>query len=153
MIDFVLHIKGGAITNKSVVRDRFNNLQDGRYQVTIKSIKKRSLPQNKYYWGIVVPMVKQGLREAGYDEVKTNEDAHEVLKHLFLKKEIRSTLDDNAIVIAGSTAELKTVEFNAFLEDVWKWSSEYLGVVIPAPNQQSVIWAEYDSEVKATIIE
>lgn len=137
MTEFILYIKDGEITNKSVVRDRFKSLQDGRYLLSIKSQKKRSLPQNAYYWGIVVPMVKQGLREAGYDEVKTNDDAHEVLKHLFLKKEIRSSVDDNAIIIAGSTAELKTVEFNEFLEAVWKWSAEYLGIEIPSPNQQT----------------
>ena len=152
MTEFILHIKDNVITNKSVVRDRFNNLQDGRYLVTIKSVKKRTLPQNKYYWGIVVPLVKQGLREAGYDEVKTNEDAHEVLKHLFLKKEIRSTIDDNAIIVAGSTAELKTVEFNAFLEEVWKWAAEYLNIQIPMPNEQLVMFAEYNNEVKATIV-
>lgn len=147
MSEFILHINGGAITNKSVVRDRFNSLLDGKYLVSIKSIKQRTLLQNAYYHGVVVPLVKDGLREAGYNEVKTNEDAHTILKHLFLKKKITSEKSGEEIIIAGSTAKLKTVEFNAFLEEIFQWSSEYLNVVIPAPNTQMVMFTENDKSL------
>jgi RNA-binding protein YhbY len=150
--EFILHITNGAITNPKVVREKFT-LQDGKYLVSIKSIKKRSLQQNAYYHGVVVPMVKEGLREAGYNEVRTNEDAHEILKHLFLKKKITSEKSGEEITIAGSTAKLKTVEFNQFLEDIWQWAATYLNISIPQPNEQLIIFAQYDQETKTIIIE
>ena len=51
----------------------FRYLKDGKHLVTIKDVRKRSLPQNAYYWGVVVPMVLRGLRDAGFDEVENNE--------------------------------------------------------------------------------
>jgi RNA-binding protein YhbY len=150
--EFILHITNGAITNPKVVREKFT-LKDGKYLVSIKSIKKRSLQQNAYYHGVVVPMVKEGLREAGYNEVRTNEDAHEILKHLFLKKKITSEKSGEEITIAGSTAKLKTVEFNQFLEDIWQWAATYLNISIPEPNEQMIMFAQYDRESKTIIIE
>lgn len=140
MPDFILHIVNNAITNKPVVRKAFAALSDGKYLVRIDAFKKRTLSQNAYYHGVVVPMVKDGLRDIGYSEVKTNEDAHEILKHLFLKKKLTNENNGDEIIIAGSTANLKTVDFNAFLEDVWQWAATYLNVQIPQPNQQLVIF-------------
>lgn len=114
------------------------DLREDRYVMTLeKYIPKRTDKQNAYYWSTVVPMVKDGLRDAGYNDVKSNEDAHEILKHLFLKKKYSSDLQDTEIVIAGSTAKLKTIEFNEYLEEIWKWASEYLSINIPEPGSQS----------------
>lgn len=140
MPDFILHINHSGIQNKSTVRNAFAALTEGKYLVRVEAFKKRSLPQNAYYWGIVVPMVKQGLKDIGYNEVKTNEDAHEIMKHIFLKKPVKNEINGDEIVIAGSTADLKTVAFNAFLEEVWQWAAEYLNIQIPAPNEQAVMF-------------
>lgn len=140
MPDFILHIKDSAITNKVKVRQVFTGLKDGKYLVRVDVFKKRTLPQNAYYHGVVVPMVREGLYNIGYNEVKTNEDAHEILKHLFLKKKMVNEKNGDEITLASSTAELKTVEFNVYLEEIWQWASDYLGIVIPAPNEQLVMF-------------
>lgn len=141
MNEAVIYKHDGKVTNRPVLKELFEQLPDGKYLVTAKNIRKRSLPQNAYYWGVVVPMVREGLYDIGYREVKTNDDAHEILKHIFLKKKVINQANDDVIEIAGSTADLKTIEFNTFLEEVWQWSSAYLGVCIPAPGEQSQIFA------------
>ena len=140
MLEFIAHIKDSKITNKKTVREKFDSLTDGRYLITIKSVKHRTLPQNAYYWGVVVPMVFSGLRDAGFNDVKTKDDAHSIMKHLFLKRKIVNQVNDDCIEIEGSTAELKTVEFNTYLEEIWQWAAEYLGISIPQPNEQLVIF-------------
>lgn len=140
MKEAVIYKQDGAITNKPVLRHFFNDLPDGKFLITAKNIRKRSLPQNAYYWACVVPMVKDGLRDIGYSEVKTDEDAHEIMKHLFLKKRIVNQVNDDVIEIAGSTADLQTVEFNNYLEEIWQWASIYLNIVIPEPNKQSKLF-------------
>ena len=121
---------------------RFTNvipLPDGRYFVTIKKKNNRTNQQNKYWWSGVVPLVRQGLKDAGYNEVKTNEDAHEVLKALFLKKHI-SNGDGVALEMSGSTTELSTIEFNELIANVQQWAAEFLNVIVPDPNTQVSIW-------------
>jgi len=146
-------IFNGQIVEKEAIRELFT-LPDGKYLIDKpKSIKKRSLLQNAYYWSVIVPMVKDGLRETGYNEVKTNEDAHTIIKHLFLKKKIKSEKTGDEIEIEGSTAKLKTYEFNSFIDEVIMWAASYLSITIPLPGDQMIMFTLYDKDVSATIVE
>lgn len=131
-----IHITHNQITNKQVIRKAFEELKDGRYLVSIENGNNRTSPQNRYYWGCCLPLVKEGLQGIGYREVKTNEDAHEVLKYLFLKKLIPNEETGEAIEILGSTAKLTTVEFNEYIDQIVQWGAEYLNIQIPLPNEQ-----------------
>lgn len=139
MSEFILHIKEGQITNAKAVRKFFNELQDGRHLVKITSAKKRSLSQNNFYWGVVCELVKDALRDAGYREVKTKDDAHEIMKTLFLKKRIVNEVTDEVIEVPGSTAGLTTVQFMEYIDEITKWAGEYLGLHIPEPASQSTM--------------
>lgn len=148
MKEFVLKISNRRIVNLQEFKSLLNELKDGKHHIAIKDMRKRSLPQNAYYWGVIVPMVRKGLYESGYDEVQSNDDAHEVIKHIHLKKRIVSKQTGDIIDIAGSTAKLSIPEFNNFIEDVCKWSAEFLSVVIPSPNQELVM---FDQHIEKTI--
>jgi hypothetical protein len=138
MREFFINISNGHITNRKVVAIQFD-LPDGSYLVTIRSKKNRSIPQNAYYWAAVLPLIKSGLNDAGYSEVKTINDAHEVVKGLFLKKYITNQ-EGTALEISGSTANLSTVEFNELIEKVQQWAAEFLGIEIPDPNEQIILF-------------
>jgi hypothetical protein len=131
-----IHITHNQITNKQVIRKAFEELKDGRYLVSIESGKNRTNPQNRYYWGCCLTLVKEGLQDIGYREVRTNEDAHEVLKYLFLKKLIPNEETGEVIEILGTTTKLSTTEFNEYIERIIQWASEYLNIQIPLPNEQ-----------------
>lgn len=121
------------------VRMRISELPDGEYDLEIrKHFKKRSLSQNAYYWGVVVQLVFEGLREAGFDDVVDQEDAHEVLKSMFFKKVIHSEKHDNLEQIV-STTKFSTAEFNERIEAITRWAFEYLGITIPPPNSQAAL--------------
>lgn len=134
--EFVFYKEQGRITNPIVLEKAFGQLPDGAYICRFHTRRQRSISQNSYYHSVVVDLVREGLQHAGFDEVKTNEDAHEILKEIFLKKQIHSNKNDDTIIIHKSTAELTTVEFNHFIEEVAKWAAEYLSIEIPAPNTQ-----------------
>lgn len=153
MPEFPLYITEGQITNRSTVRNAFNALPSGRYIVKIERRKKRTANQNQYYWGVVVPMVKDGLINAGFDTVRTMDDAHQVLKSLFLKRHFVNPSTGEGIEWIDSTANLQTIQFNSFLEQIWQWASEYLSISIPMPNEQlSFFLAEADHDTNAMII-
>jgi len=134
-MEFIVHKRQGEWSNTGRMQAHNESLPDGSYLVSVTPTKKRTNDQNAYYWGIVVPLVHEGLRDMGYDEIKTKEDAHLVLRSLFLKKKI------NELELVRSTTELKTAEFSAYLEEIGKWAAEYLNVTIPEPNTQTELYA------------
>lgn len=100
-----------------------------------KRKKERSIQQNSYYWAAVIPITKQGLIDAGYQNIGIAE-VHQLLKGMFLKKEIVNEATGDILTLAGSTAELSTVEFLEFIEKIATWLAEYLNVILPEPGQQ-----------------
>lgn len=135
MAEFFVYVQGSKIINTALVRQQFT-LKDGRYKVTILKANKRTLPSNNYYWGCIVPLVKHGLIDAGFDEINSDDDAHAILKHLFLQKKYTNPTTGELIEVTGSTADLSTIEFNEYIEKIYKWAATYLSIVIPPPNTQ-----------------
>lgn len=147
MREIIIDIRNRKIMNMPELRKFFNEMKDGRHLLTSKDFRKRSLQQNAYYWAVVVPMVRRGLFDAGFDEAINDEIAHEVIKRVHLKKEIVSKQTGDMIEIPGSTTKLSIPEFNDFLEKVCRWAAEYLGVVIPSPNEEYVEFEKWEEKV------
>lgn len=133
-MELFIDVQHGNIILADTLTEKLKNLPDSRYKITIKKHNKRSLSQNAYYHGVIVPIVKDGLREAGFDGIKTDEDAHEAIKYLFLQKTIKNSLNGESIELLGSTKELSTTEFIQFVADIQKWAAEYLNTIIPDPE-------------------
>ena len=112
------------------------NLGSGFVEIIIRLAGKRSTHQNRYYWGAMLPIVKEGLKGVGIEMSK--EQTHEMLKYKFIKREF-ITSDGDILQIIGSTTELSTKEFNEYIESIQIWSAEYLNVNIPDPNEQTEI--------------
>lgn len=152
MHELVIQRTAERIVEKEHLMAVLNSLKVGFHRIVIRDARTRTHPQNRYYWGVVVPMVKEGLRDAGYDEVQTNMDAHEVMKHIHLKKRIVSNKTGDVIDIAGSSAKLPIPEFNEYIERICRWSAEYLGVAIPAPNEVMSDLDTYMEEIEFEMI-
>lgn len=97
-----------------------------RVTISLKKFyKKRSLPQNAYWHGVV-------CRELGNHLGYHPEEMHEALKIKFCGE-----FDKNGLVKVRSTTKLDTVEFNALIERVCQWAAEEFGLYIPPPNEAS----------------
>jgi hypothetical protein len=92
---------------------------------------KRSLPQNRYYHGVVVQMVMMGLREIGY--CLSHDETHFFLKQKFNPVQVPNK-DGVAIELPGTTTQLNKVEFGEYIDRIAQWAVEYLNVVIPPAN-------------------
>lgn len=127
----------GQIKNRETVGDFFRQHQVGTYTLVSKPVNIRSLGQNSYYWYIVLPIVKKGLYNMGFDEIKSNDQAHEFLKNKFLKKYVHNKNNPEEVIeMPGSTTELTTVKFMAYIAEIQKFSAEWLGEIIPDPGQR-----------------
>lgn len=98
-----------------------------------KKKKTRSNQQNKFYWAVVVPIFRQGLRDIG--EIMSIEQTHDLLKFRFLIDEIVNQQTGEIIQRTKSTTELSTTEFMDLIDEIQRWGAEFLGVTIPDPDE------------------
>lgn len=87
---------------------------------------QRSLRQNAYWWGVVIPLLSEHL---GYDK----DEMHEALKYKFLRLDAEP--DTHGLVRMRGTSTLNTKEFTDLIEDVVTWAGAEFGVVVPLPNE------------------
>lgn len=102
--------------------------------IEIKEHKnQRSLNQNAYYWGVVVPAVRDLF--IGNGDMLDAEEVHDYLKRNVgkLTRLIRAP-DNSYQVIAASSAKTTTAEFENYLEQCRAWAAGW-GVIIPLPNE------------------
>lgn len=119
------------------IAERLKTLAPGDYIWEVKRYRKqRSLSQNAYLHGILIPCFREALNEVGYDEVKTDEQCKLIIKAMFLKRQVTNKETGEVLEYIQDTSALNTLEMATLFEEVWKFSSEHLGYVIPSPNSQ-----------------
>jgi hypothetical protein len=94
---------------------------------------KRSDPQNRYYWGIVIKEIALRLRELGHQWI-SDEDVHDMMKLKFNCEQVPSE-NGELMELPKSTTELTKTQFNEYVENVRVWAAEFLGLCIPDPNE------------------
>ena len=99
------------------------------YEVTLKRIwKDRSLNQNRYYFGVVLKILSE---ELWY----TSEECHEVFKDRLLTKTYHPNKNKRIkLKRVVSTADLTTIEFEAYLTKIKAFALQKLWILIPDPN-------------------
>jgi len=95
--------------------------------------KKRTTPQNSYYWGVVIELIKNYINDLGNDF--DSDTIHELLRSLFLKKtkEIvnKESGEVKTIEFIQSTTKLSTIEFETYLESCKRYAAETFELYIP----------------------
>jgi hypothetical protein len=126
------------ISNRPLFEEDIRSMsRDKDYPVTIEVKPRkvyRTLPMNSYYWGVVVAMVSDRLRELGHDIDR--DLTHEFLKGRFLYSELTDPNTGEVMKIPRKTSELATEEFIEYMEHVKQFAAETLDIYIPDPNEQ-----------------
>lgn len=137
-VSTILHIRNGEITNKQAVRKLFDALQDGRYKATIEKSNKRSLNQNNWFHA-VLPDILQGLRNVGFNEVRTTDDVKSILKEMFFKKPVTNGVE--TFMITEGTSETSKEVFIERADQIITWAKDYLGIDVAPPFKQIEIFS------------
>lgn len=133
----ILRIKNGEVENKGAIRKLFQELKDGKWLLEIAQYNKRSDPQNRYYFGIVIPLVREGIKHLGHQ--LTKEETHDFLKSRFHSQEIVNEDTGEVIHIPRSTTIMNKEAFSNYIAEIQRFAAEFLNVVIPDPGQQMMI--------------
>lgn len=146
-MEFTAKIQNGVIIpNERVLYiEEISKLEDHEVSVTIHKLKKRSNPQNRYYWGVVVYMIKSRLDDLGYvhsdlegeamPRKLTRNDVHNFLKEQFNRYDVVNPETGNVIGTSSrTTKKLSTIEFSQYVEHIIRWAAESLDLEIPDPT-------------------
>jgi hypothetical protein len=135
----IIYIASGKCQNLVALAQHFNQLSDGKYLLETKHADRRSIQQNRYYWDMC-DIIKDALRDAGWNWIRTKEDAHNYLREKFLRITEVNEETGEGFDRTRSTTELTPDEMNAYWEDIWQFASEYLGIYIPPPEKIKVFF-------------
>lgn len=111
-----------------------------RVIVTVKKLyRKRSNPQNAYYWGVVINEFCLGFNDTQGEDCEP-EDAHYFLKQQFNYKEIYDKKTGEVLKIGKTTTNSTTIEFEEYLESCRRFIQEWFGRTVPLPNEQTELF-------------
>lgn len=126
---------GLHINNRMRFDQEVKNFLGKEVTITVeRKRKKRSLSQNAYLHGVVIPMCKDGLNEVGYRF--TLEQTKTKLKEMFAQAEMVNETTGEYLSYIKDTSDMSTSEMMDFVAEIQQWATEFLGVYIPDPNEQ-----------------
>lgn len=126
---------GEVVYDKTTNKKRIKLLSDRYYQhfvnmktnvgdkLTLKVVNqrpKRTMQQNRYYWGVYLPLIAEETGEEDLDRL------HELFKGLFLTKTIAEVLGKK-VRITKSTTDLSVADFCMYILEIEKFT----GVTAP----------------------
>ncbi|HEX6427977.1 MAG TPA: recombination protein NinB [Niastella sp.] len=94
---------------------------------------KRSLPQNAYYWGVVIREITIALHDLGHQDVD-DETVHEIMKMKFNNEQVVNEQTGEVMDLPKSTTDLTKTEFAEYVDRIRQWASEFLSIDIPGPK-------------------
>lgn len=103
-------------------------------EITVcKKRRTRSIPINRYWWGVVVHLIRERFEELGNECSK--EDVHEFLKLRYHYKEFVDEKTGEVIKLPLTTTRMTNVEFMELIEKVKEFAATVLDLYIPEPNE------------------
>lgn len=134
-------VKDGAlkIRNRNALVLDLESLDGKEVEIKISRKKKtRSNNQNRYYWGVVIPVIKQGLIDAGFNRSIVNDSnlVHEFLKNMFCPKiELVNEDTGEVLTLPPTTTSNTTTQMMEYFQDIQIWAAEKLGISVPDPGE------------------
>lgn len=133
----ITKITDGKMTRPAYLQIKeFIAKNEGKHiEINLKKARsKRSDQQNKYMWGVVIPYLQDGFKNIGYQLSK--DEVHQFIKSKFNLIEIVNEQTGDTVQVPLSTTQLTKTEFGEYLEKIFQFSAEFLGVVIPSAGEQ-----------------
>ncbi len=132
---------GKLIAGKTLLVRAFKALSGRRLILTLEPYRKRrSNLQNRYFHGVVIPMVQTRLIELGWSEALDPVWVKDLIKYKFLLREMVNKETGETMQAMRRTSSLTTTEMMELIAQVQQWAAEDLDLYIPDPNEQTSIF-------------
>ena len=130
-------IEGGKFRqNNALIKDAVKLFEGANVKLSIrKRYKKRSENQNDFYWAVWVPIFQKLIMDE-WQEFKTPNEIHELLKQNCNYAEKVSETTGEILKVSKSTTGLSTYEWEKeFKPKVKQFAFDFFHVALPEPNQ------------------
>lgn len=99
-----------------------------------KPKKKRTTPQNAYYWGLLIPLTQSAIKES-WGEVWSKDKTHEFYKLHFNYLEKVNEQTGEVVKIPKSTTENTTTQQEDYHAQIRQFLKEWFNTDAPLPNE------------------
>ena len=129
---------GNLKRNRNLIKEAIQSFEGKEIEITIQKKRKlRSNPQNKYYFGVIVPIFQNCIK-VEWGEILSIEEVHNFLKTNCNYEEKVS--DDGLIVrTIKSTTENTTVDQENFHSLCRTLANDFFNTEIPLPNTEMML--------------
>lgn len=136
--DGTLHAPGKLMRKE--ISEHFRNCD---LEIIIrKSTRKRTNPENRYYWGCVLVHLVRAFKESGHPELSEHNpddvaNMHEVVKQRFFQDSAPTFTDPDGCVYFGklTTTNETTATWEEKMQQIRTWVQESFRYTIPLPNE------------------
>ncbi len=138
-IEIISSVENGNLKrNRKLIRDAIATFEGKTITLTIQRHRKqRSSNQNRFYHGIVIPLVQKGLVDATGEVRDHNSIHYNILLPLHAPlREIINIETGEVIQERITSSEMGTSEFMDYIVSIQQWAAEFLGIEIPDPNSE-----------------
>ena len=131
---------GNLKRNSKLVRSAIQKFEGKEIEIKIsRKYPTRSIPQNKFYWGVLIPQFQELIND-NWGEIKSSEETHEILKFACNYDEKVNEETGEIIRIPKSTTELTTTGFMDYHQKLRQLAMDYFNAVLHEPNEQLEIF-------------
>lgn len=122
--------------NNAMIRNAITMFEGKEIEITIKRrYKQRSHQQNRFYWGVIIPMF-QGLIHEHWGEIRSSDEIHEILKSQCNYSEKINTTTGEITKVPQSTTELSTTGWLEYEQKIRQFAMDFFNATLPEPNEQ-----------------
>lgn len=126
---------GNLKRNRNSLIEAIKSFEGKQVVVTIeKAKKKRSNPQNAYYWGVLIGITIEAIKNE-WGEIWNIEKTHEFLKNKFLYFERVNEVTGEILKTPKSTTENTTTDQENYHAEIRNFLKEWFNVDAPLPNE------------------
>ena len=134
-LEFIAEIYQGYIVPPAYLHDFMKAHESKQVRIILtENLKKRSLPQNSFYWSVIIPHVRQFRMDNG--DTVSIEQVHEDLIAEFSPLNERKNLDGRMHFSSTRTHEMNKKEFSDYVTAIMARLSEF-GCHIPLEGEAS----------------
>jgi hypothetical protein len=129
-------VNGQIKRNRNLVTEAIQSFEGKTIILTIeRQTKKRSNNQNAYYHGVLIPIIKNCIKDS-WAEIWSSERCHEFCKMQFNFNEKINEETGEIIRLPKSTTENTTTAQEEFHHEIRNFIKEWFSVDCPLPNEE-----------------
>lgn len=139
-IEIITSIVNGVFKrNRNLVLQAIQSFNGKEVVISFSKPKKsRSTQQNRYYWGVLIPLTQKGILNT-WGEVWSIDKTHSYLKDNFCYYEKVNEKTGQVIKAPKSTTENTTIEMEIYHLEIRKHLLEWFDVDAPEPNEKILL--------------